>query len=231
MNERIKKLREQSLSAEPRVCPERARLITEFYNSPTAMQVSTPMKRALAFKYLMEHKTIYIDPHELIVGERGTAPKATPTYPEICIQSLADLDILDSREKIPFSVDRETRGLYKEEIIPSWKGKSMRDRIFVEMSAEWKGAYSAGVFTEFLEQRAPGHTVSGDKIYKKGFLDLKKEIGAHLQQLDYFNDPGAYDKKEELEAMSAAADGLICFARRHAEKLRELAGSCAAQFS
>lgn len=225
MNQRIKKLREQSLNAETRICSERARLITGFYNSPAAMQVSIPMRRALAFKYLMEHKTICINPYEFIVGERGTAPKATPTYPEICIHSLEDLDVLDSREKIPFSVDDETRRLYKEQIIPFWKGKSIRDRIFAEMSAEWKEAYEAGIFTEFLEQRAPGHTVSGDKIYKKGFLDLKKEIDAHLQKLDYFNDPGAYDKKEELEAMAAAADGLICFAGRHAEKLRELAAA------
>ena len=225
MNTRIRKLREQSLNAANRISSERARLLTEFYKSPRAQEVSIPMKRALAFKYLMENKTICIDPHELIVGERGTAPKAAPTYPEICLHTLADLDILNSREKIPFSVDDKTRKLYREEIIPFWKGKSIRDRIFNEMTEDWKLAYEAGVFTEFQEQRAPGHTVLGDKIYKKGFLDLKKEIAEHLQSLDYYHDPEAYDKKEELEAMAVAADASMVFAQRHREELNQMAAA------
>jgi formate C-acetyltransferase len=225
MNERIKKLRQQSLDAENRICDERARLLTGFYKSPESQGISIPRQRALAFKFLMEHKTICINPGELIVGERGTAPKATPTYPEICLHSLQDLELLDSREKIPFSVDNEIRELYTKEIIPFWKGKSIRDRIFNELPREWKDAYEAGIFTEFQEQRAPGHTVLGDKIYKKGFLDLKNEIENHLQSLDFFHDPEALDKKEELDAMSIAVDALMIFARRHGEKLKELAAS------
>jgi len=197
--------------------------MTEFYKSPAAQEVPVPMKRAMAFKYVMEHKTIYIEPGELIVGERGTVPKATPTYPEICIHSLEDLDTLDKREKISFSVDPFTRQLYEKEIIPFWKGKSLRERIFKELPQDWKDAYEAGIFTEFLEQRAPGHTVLGDKIYKKGFLDLKKEIREKIDTLDYYIDPGALQKKEELEAMDVAADAIISFAHRHAEKLRKFA--------
>jgi pyruvate formate-lyase/glycerol dehydratase family glycyl radical enzyme len=223
MNERIKKLRQQSLDAENRICAERARLLTEFYKSPGSQGISIPRQRALAFKFLMEHKTICINPGELIVGERGTGPKATPTYPEICLHSLQDLELLDTRGKIPFSVDNETRELYAKEIIPFWKGKSIRDRVFNELPQEWKAAYEAGVFTEFQEQRAPGHTVLGDKIYKKGFLDLKKEIENQLHSLDFFHDPEALDKKEELDAMSIVADALMIFARRHGEKLKELA--------
>jgi formate C-acetyltransferase len=224
MNERIKKLREQSLEGENRICGERARLITSFYQDPAAQGISVPMKRALAFKHLMANKTICILPHELIVGERGSAPKAVPTYPEICLHSLEDLEILDSREKIPFSADKTVRQAYRDGIIPYWKGKSLRERVFKEVPAEWKEAYEAGVFTEFLEQRAPGHTVLGDVIYKKGFLDLQKEIDEHIARLDFYNDPEAFDKKEQLEAMREAAEGLMILARRHARKLRELAG-------
>ena len=49
----------------------------------------------------------------------------------------------------------------------------MRDLIFGEMTAEWKAAYEAGIFTEFMEQRSPGHTVLDDKIYRKGMLDFQ----------------------------------------------------------
>jgi formate C-acetyltransferase len=223
MNKRIKKLREQSINTSPYITAERAKLITEFYKSDIAQKVSAPVRRALAFKYLLEHKSICINEGELIVGERGPAPRATPTYPEVTAHSLQDLDILNARPKTSFKVDEGTRRLYEEEIIPFWRGKSIRDRIFSEMSEEWKNAYEAGIFTEFQEQRAPGHTVLDDKIYKKGFLDFKKEIKENIKKLDFLRDPDAYKKREELRAMEICADALILYAERHAQKAKELA--------
>jgi len=223
MNARIKRLRNQSLKARPSLTPERAKLVTEFYKSDVCSSVSTPVRRALAFKYLLENKAICINKGECIVGERGPAPKATPTYPEITAHSLKDLRILDTRKKVPFAVDEKTKGFYKENIIPFWKDKSLRDILFREVSQEWKDAYTAGIFTEFMEQRAPGHTVLDDKIYKKGLLDFKKDIESSIQHLDFFNDPEAFQKREELKAMDICADALILYARRHAEKLKTLA--------
>lgn len=223
MTERIRRLREKSLNARPFISPERAILLTEFYKSGVPGRVSVPVARALAFRHILENKKICIGEDELIVGERGPEPKATPTYPEICIHSLQDLETLHSREKIPYKVDEETRRIYQEEIIPFWKGRSIRDRIFEEVDPEWIAAYEAGVFTEFMEQRAPGHTVLDDKIYHKGLLDFKKEIEEEIARLDFFRDPDAFDRREQLRAMAIAADALILYARRHAEKARQLA--------
>ncbi|MGZ5469134.1 MAG: trans-4-hydroxy-L-proline dehydratase, partial [Candidatus Aminicenantales bacterium] len=223
MNERITMLREQTLAAKPTISAERARLITEFYKRPETRDLSLPMQHAQAFKHIMESKTIVFNDGELIVGERGPAPKATPTYPEVCIHSLQDLRYLNDRKKTAFASDDETRRVYAEEIIPFWKGRSQRDRIFSEMTKEWIDAYEAGVFTEFMEQRAPGHTVLDDKIYKKGLLDFKKDIEAALAGLDFKNDPAAYDKQEELKAMAVSVNAVVAFAHRHAEKARELA--------
>jgi len=223
MTERVKKLRDQSLQAVPRISPERARLVTRFYKSGEAVGKSVPVQRALCFRYILENKEICINDGELIIGERGPAPAATPTYPEITLHSLEDLDTLHNREKVSFQVDEETRRIYREEIIPFWKGKTNRDRIMQAMSPEWHLAYEAGIFTEFQEQRAPGHTVLGDKIYSRGMLDLIGEIRETRTRLDYFNDPGAYEKNEELKAMEIAAHALIEFAGRHAARLEELA--------
>jgi formate C-acetyltransferase len=223
MNERIKKLREKSLEAKPSISSERAQLVTEFYKSDVAQRVSAPVQRALAFKHILENKAICINDGELIVGERGPAPKATPTYPEVTAHSLKDLRILDTRKKTSFAVDEETKELYKNEIIPFWRGKSIRDRIFGEMSQQWIDAYEAGIFTEFMEQRAPGHTVLDNKIYKKGFHDFKQDIQESLSRLDFLNDPEAYKKREELIAMDICADALIHYANRHSDKAKKLA--------
>jgi formate C-acetyltransferase len=223
LTERVKKLREQSLSAVEKISAERAVLITRFYKSDEARGLSAPVLRARAFEYFLKNKTICINEGELIVGERGPAPKETPTYPEISLHSLNDLEILNSREKVFFRVDDEVRKIYEEEIIPFWKGKSNRDRIMSLMTSRWLNAYNAGVFTEFQEQRAPGHTVLGYKMFRTGFLQLKEEISESVSKLDYFNDDRAFEKAEELKAMDIACDAIIMYAGRHAEKLESLA--------
>ena len=225
MNARIQQLRDQSLNAIPRISAERALLVTEFYKSDLAQQVSVPGKRALAFKHIMTHKKICINNGELIVGERGPAPKAVPTYPEITVHSIEDLEILDSRPKVWYKADEETKRIYREEIIPYWTGKSNREKIFNNLDQNWIDAYEAGVFTEFQEQRAPGHTVLGKKMFQKGFLDLKKEIALEIEKLDFFNDHEALSKREELKAMDIAADAIILFAERYADALEELANN------
>jgi pyruvate formate-lyase/glycerol dehydratase family glycyl radical enzyme len=223
LSERVKHLREQSVSTKPYISIERASLLTDFYQSGATNTVSTPIARALAFKYLLENKTVYIGEGELIVGERGQAPKATPTYPELCCHTLEDLEVLNSRERTPFLVSEDTKRVHREKIIPFWGGKTMRERVFAAMSEEWMSAFNSGVFTEFMEQRAPGHAILDDKIYHEGLLDFKQEIKNRLKNLDYFNDPEAYKKEQELKAIEIAADALIIFAERHAEKARALA--------
>jgi len=224
MNERINKLRDQSLNAENSLSAERGLLVTRFYQEKSIQHLSRPMQRAFCFEYILKHKEICINDGELITGERGPQPKSTPTYPEICIHTLKDLDILDAREKVSFSVDTRTRKSFEEDIIPFWTGNSNRDRIMDQLPSQWHDAYTAGVFTEFQEQRAPGHTVLGDKIYHKGMLDIINDINTAEARLDFLNDPRAIYKREELKAMEVTARAIIAYAERHAEKLENLAG-------
>ncbi|BDD02958.1 trans-4-hydroxy-L-proline dehydratase [Aureibacter tunicatorum] len=226
INDRIKNLREQSLNAPNTISAERALLVTEFYQQQGIGGLSIAMQRGLCFKYIFENKKICILDDELIVGERGPSPKATPTYPEICVHSLEDLETLHSREKVSFSVSDDVKQTYRDIIIPFWTGRSHRERLVENMTQEWHDAYSSGIFTEFQEQRAPGHTVLGDIIYRKGMLDIIADIKHSIKKLDFFNDNKAYEKREELNAMKATAEALINFAHRHADKLETLADSC-----
>ncbi len=223
--ERVERLREQSVGTKPYLSTERAELLTDFYASGAADTCSTPVARAKAIRYLLENKEISIQDGELIVGERGPAPRATPTFPELCCHSLEDLDILNSRERTPFIVDEESRRIYEDRIIPFWRGRTMRERVFAEMTPEWHAAFEAGVFTEFMEQRSPGHAVLDDKIYRKGMLDFKHEIREHLESLDFHGDMEAYSKQQELLAMEIAADAIIALASRYSELALEKAES------
>ncbi|RPI26177.1 MAG: glycyl radical protein [Acidobacteria bacterium] len=222
MTERTKRLRDKSLAARPSISAERARLMTDFYRANLG-KLSAPVMRAESFRHLCREKTIYIGDDELIVGERGPFPKAVPTYPELTCHSLGDLRILSTRPKTHYDVDDECLRIYEQEVIPYWRGRSMRDRLFERMTEDWKAAYEAGMFTEFMEQRAPGHTVLDDKIYFKGMVDFRADIARALAELDFLNDPEAYEKSQALRSFDIACDAAILFADRHAALAREIA--------
>lgn len=222
INERIARLREESVNADVKISDERAKLVTEFYKSGEASGKSMPVQRAMAFKYLMEHASLPVEDGQLIVGLRGTGPQEVPTYPEICAHSLEDLDILDIRENMPYKVDEETKELYANEVIPFWKGKTIRETIFENLPQEWIEAYEAGIWTEFMEQRSPGHTAGGERIFANGLLTIKQDINQKISELKP-SDPKYYDKLEELKAMDIAADAILIYAKRYAEKLEKMA--------
>lgn len=221
VNSRIHKLRDESVGTSPKVSVERAKLITEFYKNHSVEGKPIAVQRALAFRYLMEKVSLPLEDGQLIAGIRGTGPGEVPTYPEICVHSLEDLDALHTRENMPYTVEKNTRDIYEREVIPFWRNRAMRNVIFENLPQEWKDAYEAGIWTEFMEQRAPGHTAGGNRIFSFGILDVKKKIQEEIKQLDP-SDSHYLDKLGELKAMDIVADGIMIYAHRYARKLRYL---------
>ena len=224
MNERIQKLRKLSFETEPSLSIERALHETAFYKENYG-KYSIPVLRAFNFLDHCQKKTIYLGEGELIVGERGPKPKCVPTFPELTCHSVEDFHVLNTRDMQRYTISQEDISFYEKEVIPYWQGKTQRERIFSHVPDEWRAAYEAGLFTEFMEQRAPGHTSLDGKIYKKGMLDFKREIAANMASLDYLNDPEATDKSEQWKAMDISCDAVIVFAERHAELAEKLAVS------
>ncbi len=90
MNERIKRLREESVNTEAHIDMERARIMTDTYKSLEG-SVSIPELRAYVLKDYFSNKTLYLGEGELIVGEKGDSPQASPTFPEICAHTIEDM--------------------------------------------------------------------------------------------------------------------------------------------
>lgn len=220
--ERTQKLRHQSVNTVPRLSVERAVLETNTYIKYLG-KVETPILRAMTLKNIIQNIELCINEGELIVGEKGNGPQIAPTFPELCCHTLEDFEIMDQRKYISFKVDEKDRKTHEEMIIPFWKERSIRYKILNNMTKKWKECYYAGVFTEFMEQRAPGHTVADDKFYRKGFLDFKKDINDQINKLDFLNDSYALSKKAQLEAMIIACDAIILYGKRYAKLTKELA--------
>ena len=222
MNGRIRRLRQQNFDTPTTLSIERALIETAFYKENYGT-MPIAVLRARNFYEICKKKTIYIGNDELIVGERGPRPKAVPTFPELTCHSVEDLHTLNERELQRYTISQEDIDTYEREVIPYWKGKTQRERIFNHVSKEWEEAYHAGVFTEFMEQRAAGHTAMDGKMYHEGLLDVKARIGQKIASLDYIYDPEATDKQQELEAMAISCDAAILFAERHAELAEQMA--------
>lgn len=222
MNERVQRLREESFSTHPSFSSERAVLETQFYKENDG-KYATPVLRGLNFKYICEHKTIYIGPDELIVGERGPKPRAVSSFPELTCHSIEDLEVLNIREMQSYTVAKEDMDNYRNIVIPYWRGRSMREKAFARMPQKWLDLYQAGLFTEFGEQRALGHTTLDGNIYKHGMLDFKRQIAEARAALDYEHDPEATAKDDELQGMDYSCDAAIIFAERHAELAEKMA--------
>ena len=222
MNDRIKRLRQQNFDTPTTLSIERALIETEFYKKNYGT-MPIAVLRAKNFYEICKKKTLYIGDDELIVGERGPVPKAVPTFPELTCHSVEDLHTLDTRELQSYHISQEDIDTYEREVIPYWKGKTQRERIFNHVSKEWEEAYHAGVFTEFMEQRAAGHTAMDGKMYHEGLLDVKARIEKKIAELDFIYDPEATDKQQELEAMAISCDAAILFAERHAQLAEEMA--------
>ena len=222
MNDRVKRLHQQSIDTPTTLTIERALIETAFYKENYG-KMPNCILRARNFYEICQKKTIYIGDDELIVGERGPVPKAVPTFPELTCHTVEDLHTLNDRELQPYLISQEDIDTYEREVIPYWEGRTQRERIFSHVSKEWEEAYHAGVFTEFMEQRAGGHTAMDGKMYHRGLLDCKALIAKTLSELDFINDPEATDKQQELQAMDISCDAAILFAERHADLAEKMA--------
>ena len=225
MNARIKALRKVSMETQPHIDLERAIIETEVYKK-WEDKVSLPVLRAMVLKEYFSKKTLYLGEGELIVGEKGKDPQSSPTFPELTCHTIEDMYIMNDRAVVNYTVTKQDLKDQEEIIIPYWKGKSMRDKLIAGMTHEWRKCYAAGMFTEFMEQRGPGHTCGGKNVFTKGYAEYKTEIHKAIDDLDFMNDVDAVTKKDELEAMLIDCDAVMILGKRYQELLEKEAEKC-----
>jgi len=218
--QRLRKISEE-LST-PSICMERAVLLTEAYKLYEG-KYSPPVLRGLAFKYIMEQRSLYLERGSLIVGEKGSRPWAAPTFPELCCHTLEDFQNMNDRENVFFKVSEQDVKIQRHVVIPYWENRAMMTKMNALLPQRWHELFEAGMFTEFLMQRGPGHTVADGKIYRKEYLDFIADIDREIASLDFLVDPIALDKREELMGMRLVCEGMIILGKRYASLARKLA--------
>lgn len=223
--ERTQFLRQESVSTKPILDMERALYFTEAYKCYEGT-VSQPVLRALALKHYLSQKTLWLGAKELLVGEKGKSPQAAPTFPDLCCHTLEDMRVINSRALIGFSVTGEDLAAQENIILPFWEQRALRNRILESMTDEWKSCYTSGIFTEFMEQRGPGHTVGSNAYFEKGFEAFKSDIEAAIARLDPIKDMDYLAKRDTLQGMSIACDAIMVLGDRYRALALQQAESC-----
>ena len=123
------------LSSPYEICVERARYYTDSYKQTEGEHPA--LRAAKAFAHTLDRMTVYILDEERIVGNRSSKLVAAILPVERgdfnTVLEL-DLDGLLARDRRPFHIAPEDRKELEDEILPFWRGKTLRDR----KKALWK---------------------------------------------------------------------------------------------
>lgn len=226
--ERVRKLNAKLNAALPTIDMHRARCFTEVWKENEGE--SPIMLKALGtYKHLSTVEP-YIEDGELIVGLEAPRPKCHPMHPEVDIWWLEDeggIETLSKRTDNPFYPTDEDIRIYKEEILPYWKNKTVY--------AKWKH-----LCPEEISKRVVGtgfadasfnlcvlgshEVLDWPNILSNGMGSIRDAAKEKLASLDIMN-PDLCEKIEYYKAVIMEIDGVEVFANNYAKKLTSMAAA------
>jgi formate C-acetyltransferase len=117
--------KERLLRAPHRLCLERARLYTEAHRETEGQHPS--LRAARALERVLTRMTVRVEPDELLVGNRSSRPIAPPLALERGDLSFVLEHLLGELRDFGYVVEPEEERELFEELIPYWKGRTVRD--------------------------------------------------------------------------------------------------------
>ncbi len=222
MSERIERLRDQFLNSERFVDIERALIITEVYKAHE--EKPQIIKKALALQAILSKMSIVVRDDELIVGNQTPYHRGGPLCPEYAVDwILEQMDTFPTRRGDQFKITNEQIEVLND-VLPYWKGRSLRDKIKGSLPPAVKEMLASGIFTnENFTMSAPGHMIPDhDTILQRGFNGIRIDCEDAIKRLK----PADLDYAHRYNLYTACS--MVCkasteFAKRYADEARKLA--------
>ena len=223
--ERGQRLKKQVITTKNYLCIERARIITRAYKATENEHIL--IRRAKAFKEILEEMSVYILDDELIVGHQSSRQRSAPIFPEFAVDWIEEeIDTFQTRSQDNFVVPEEVKEEFRQDILPYWKGKTLFDRLKSYIPENiWLQRYDAGVFSVGLHEDGGGlgHCyMDYEKVLREGFNSIKNEILQLQQQLVQW-DKNDFEKNLFYKACLIVIEGVEIFADRYAACAAEMA--------
>lgn len=221
-SKRVRKLKDEILSAVPCIEADRAIILTESFKETENQPVI--IRKAKALEKMLNELPIIIRDDELIVGSLTKNPRSSQVFPEFSNQWLVDeFDTLEKRTSDLFKISEDTKSKLKE-VFKYWKGKTVSELASSYMSDETINAMGAKVFTVAnYHFNGLGHvSVDYSKVLEKGFRGIIKETEEAIKNADTTN-PEYVKKKIFWDSIIISCNAAINYAKRYAKLARELA--------
>ena len=219
---RIERIKEHIFSQMPQIEADRAVLLTESYMQTEGEPIV--IRRAKAFKNILENIPVTIRPDELIVGSATVAPRSCQVFPEFSFEWLeAEFDTVEKRSADPFYISENTKNTLRT-VYKYWKGKTTSELATSLIAPEAKLAMKHNIFTPGnYFYNGVGHvTVQYDKVLAIGYLGIIREVEAELSRMD-FGDDNYITKKALLEAVIMSCEAVITYANRYSKLAFDMA--------
>jgi len=215
-NERIRALKARMLDEPRYLSIEQALIITDTYQAHEGD--SAAAKRALSLAETMHRIAIHIDADELIVGNRTTGVRAGVVFPEAGISWIdRELDTLPVRPQDKFNVHAEDAALFRERILPYWKGKTLEDTLRAEDGPLLDAITRVVKINQ--KDHAQGHICPDTaKWIRLGPAGIRAEAAAHAAA-------AAPEQHEFYESVLVVLDAATAFIHRYADLAADMAAT------
>ena len=206
----------------PEIEADRAVLLTESYLETEGEP--TVLRRAKAFKNIMEHLPVTVRPEELIVGSATVSPRSCQVFPEFSFAWLeAEFDTVATRSADPFYISDKTKETLRT-VYRYWKGKTTSELATSLIAPEARLAMQHNVFTPGnYFYNGVGHvTVQYDKVLRIGYRGIIEEVREERKKMN-LGDADYCTKSALLDAVEMSCEAVITYANRYAALARETA--------
>lgn len=228
MNMRITALKKHVFDSEPSLCPERAYWLTESYRETEGQPQI--LRRAKAFKKVLENMSISLAEGELIVGNFASVPRGAPLFPEFGVRWLRrEIDRLPTRPLEPFQVPPKIREML-DDLESYWTGRTHEDLVNSLLRdilpEEYQRGYDWESYSMNQTVSCAAHVSTGDghilgnygMVMRRGLGSVIAEARRHIAEMDADAHKLDIEKKLFYQAVVIVCEGLISYAHRFAEE-------------
>ena len=216
--DRIQRLQQRMEKRTASICSERALLITESFRETEGEDYV--LRKAKAFKHILENMTIYIEDDSLLFGNQASRNFAAPIFPEFSIKwVIKELDEFDQRTGDVFQISEEVKEDLRS-IAPYWEGHTHEDEVLKNtpdmiLKAEKQGVIHRGG----ISNSGDGHIVpKHELVLEKGFRGIINDAKEKLQ-----NDNLTQENTTFYKAVIIALEGALNFIKRYSKLAYEMA--------
>ncbi|MGE4271742.1 MAG: pyruvate formate lyase family protein [Desulfitobacterium sp.] len=212
----------------PRIDVQRAVLFTESMKETEAYPLEIRWAKAVA--YVMENIEVVIQDSELIVGTCGGPGRYCILYPELRA-GWFEKGLPDTQKKDAYTISDEAIKEVMDKVVPYWKGKTAHEHYLSILPKETReiiyGDDDYGATGLMQDNSNISSTLNWVGEYKRiiseGLNSIIKEAEDKLAAIKSNLKCNHYDSIPFLESVIIICKGLITYAKRYANKARELA--------